>query len=335
MPRFLLSCALAFALSLLAAAGARAQTIAPCGDCAKRVPCVLCNTIARCCWYESSKPADQRCIALRDGPDHWTIVPRGFVNCFVSSGADGNNQECYGQVCGGNPDPCANGGCTPGYHQTTNCQSEVPIDECGCCYDASPIVVSLRDDHYNFSSARDGVMFDINGLGKILWIAWPVSRDDAWLALDRNGNGAIDSGAELFGNVTRLRTGLAAANGYEALAEFDANNDGVIDVRDPVYSSLRLWTDRNRNGRSDPSELRTLSQARVASLSVEYRTSRRRDANGNTFRLRSEVVFTDGTRRATYDVYPAAAAVSGLTAAALGTCPQRTTAITTQPAMER
>jgi len=230
------------------------------------------------------------------------------------------------QRCNVSPaDPCDNGGCTPGYHQESPCHSDAAVDQCGCCYDASPIIVSLHGNGFQFSSARDGAIFDINGLGRVLWIGWPLSPDDAWLALDRNENGAVDSGAELFGNVTRLQSGTVAANGYEALAEFDVNGDGLIDARDPIFSLLRLWADANRDGRSQPAELQSLETAHIRSLSLRYRTSEKRDGNGNEFRLRSDVEFDDGHHRFSYDVFPVAAPVTGLAPIALASCPLKPT----------
>jgi hypothetical protein len=107
------------------------------------------------------------------------------------------------------PDPCANGGCTPGYHHEVDCHSEVPIDECGCCYDSSPIVISLRGNGYRFSDARGGVMFDINGLGKILWIAWPLQADGKWRLetnVDRNGMSAARDFTLETNGVARIRS---------------------------------------------------------------------------------------------------------------------------------
>lgn len=90
----------------------------------------------------------------------------------------------------------------------------------------SPIIVNTSGG-YLLSGANDPVLFDIDGDGQLNRIGWTSREgDDAFLALDRNGNGFIDDGTELFGNATRLRSGLAAANGFDALAEFDENGDG-------------------------------------------------------------------------------------------------------------
>lgn len=92
---------------------------------------------------------------------------------------------------------------------------------------------------------------------------WPTSSTP-WIALDRDGDGAITSGAELFGDATALPDGAKAVNGFSALAALDDNRDGVIDRRDPAFAKLVLWSDRDGDRRSSPSELRALSEVMVS-----------------------------------------------------------------------
>ncbi len=85
---------------------------------------------------------------------------------------------------------------------------------------------------------------------------------------DRDDNGTIDSGRELFGDSTPLTTGGNAANGFAALAQEDTNSDGKVDANDANFDQLRIWRDLNQDGLSQSNELSTLDSLNIAALNV-------------------------------------------------------------------
>ncbi|WP_438010674.1 calcium-binding protein [Sorangium sp. So ce321] len=175
-------------------------------------------------------------------------------------------------------------------------------DGCEC---VTPLVLSFDNRSVEFTAGA-GAAFDLTGTGVCHASDWPTSATP-WLALDRDGDGVIRDGGELFGSATRLEGGGFAKNGFEALRDLDADHNGVFDKQDPAFARVVVWSDRNLDRTSEPSEIKPLEAIGLTSIDLHDSRDMRCDARGNCEGERSAFAFTDaaGTaRRGTViDVY--------------------------------
>jgi len=165
----------------------------------------------------------------------------------------------------------------------------------------TPIILDLDGNGVQTIGIQAGVKFDLFADGNSVRTGW-VAGGDGLLVMDRNADGVINDGSELFGSSTTLASGQRAADGYVALRELDSNQDGVIDRNDFAFADLRLWVDGNSDGVNGSGELHTLDTMGVASISLDAVAGTQKD-NGNLIGLTSTYQRTDGEIRAAADVW--------------------------------
>lgn len=159
---------------------------------------------------------------------------------------------------------------------------------------ADPLVLDLTGEGIQLTRPGEGATFDITADGKLNETAW-VKGGTGILVYDRNGNGIIDDGSEMFGDQN------GKPHGFAELAKYDSNNDGRIDRLDPIFKSLRVYKDINENGKIDDGELFTLEELGIKALNLDFvHTSEK--VNGNPLILRGSFERTDGTTGEMSDV---------------------------------
>ena len=158
-----------------------------------------------------------------------------------------------------------------------------------------PLIFDLDGDGIKTTSLdQSRAYFDLDNNGFAERTAW-VDASDGLLVLDRNNDGQITSGQELFGDQTLLANGRRADSGFEALREFDSNRDGRIDAKDEVYSKLKIWRDLNGDGISQAEELKALGDYNIASISLSSTSSNASDVMNNIQRRVGSFIKTDGS----------------------------------------
>ena len=167
---------------------------------------------------------------------------------------------------------------------------------------SDPLAINIDGTGIETLPLKSGVYFDHIGNGFKIRTGW-TAPNTGLLVRDLNGNGRIDSGRELFGDNTVLKSGAVAANGFEALKDLCESDDGIFDERSAAFHELYLWFDLNSNGMTEPGELIPLSETGIASIDLNYQDSDYVDQNGNAFMQISTAELEDGTVVDAIDVW--------------------------------
>jgi len=160
----------------------------------------------------------------------------------------------------------------------------------------SPLVLDFSGSAMlaSISLAESKVKFDLDANGQKENTGWILGRGAAFLVFDRNENGIIDDGSELFGNATYRTPGVSNTNalksvgeqnfdnGFLALGQYDKNLDGKISSEDEIFKKLKLWFDRNSNGHTETGELVSLESKTIVTIDIKYQKVPRHLALGGS-----------------------------------------------------
>jgi len=200
-------------------------------------------------------------------------------------------------------------------HSTTGAQVLISaaIPDANVSVSASPLVLDLNGDGVQTLNINLGTQFDLLNSGAKQSVGW-VDKHDGLLVMDLNHDGMVNNGSELLGTSTQLADGSLARDGWQALAQYDANADGVIDAQDAAFADLKVWVDANSDGVTEAGELKTLTDVGVQAIQLQHDNAQTTQS-GNVLQGFSSFVTTDGQSHQIVDAWlqtstPAAEAVT-------------------------
>ena len=167
-----------------------------------------------------------------------------------------------------------------------------------------PLVIDLAGNGFDMTTKEEGAYFDLDVDGFAEKVTW--TKKDGLLVLDLDDSGEIKDGTELFGDHTVLANGKNAKDGFEALAQYDDNNDGYIDSNDSVFSKLKVWRDLNGDGKTDSGELVSLSDLGIIRIGLKFIEHSEESADGAIIGNTAEVTFADGSVRQIGEIWATA-----------------------------
>lgn len=164
---------------------------------------------------------------------------------------------------------------------------------------ATPVVLDFDGDNAGLIKvANSNVRFDMDGNGTLDKTGW-IEAGDAFLALDRNENGAIDNIRE----ISFVEDKEGATTDLEGLRAFDSNGDGILSADDERFAEFKLWFDSNSNGVTDAGELQSLAEAGITSIDLTGTPADPADANVRPNIIYNRTSFTraDGSNGTAFD----------------------------------
>ena len=149
---------------------------------------------------------------------------------------------------------------------------------------SDPLILNLDDSDFSFNP-NETVTFDLDADGTLDQFA-NLAIGNAFLAFDKNSNGKIDSGHELFGD-----TG-GEINGFADLANYDDNADQIIDANDRIFNSLLLMEFDNQSNQYTQS----LNDQNITSISLQETLTQKNYQQDNELIAEAEFSRDDGSK---------------------------------------